>query len=58
MLFTYLYYVDGLLQMKTFTKEQKDEALQWHRKHPDAVSLIGSTPAPEDFDLWFLQEGK
>lgn len=40
--------------MKTFTKEEKDQALDWHRRHPKAVSLIGSGPMPENYVLEFL----
>lgn len=59
MIFVFLYYECGnLLHMKTFAKEQKDEALEWHRKHPEAVFLIGSQPTPKDFVLEFLTENK
>lgn len=54
MLFVFLWEECGVLKMKTFTKEEKDEALDWHRRHPKAVSLIGSGPMPENYILEFL----
>lgn len=54
MIFVFLYYENEVLKMKTFTKEEKDETLKWHRENPHAVSLIGSEPMSEDYILEFL----
>lgn len=54
MIFTFLYYEQEALKMKTFTVSQKEEALEWHRNNPEAVMLLGSKPLSEDYDLEFL----
>ena len=62
MIFVYLFYKwhdelnTNVLHMKTFTLEQKEQALQWHREHPEAVGIIGSTPMPEGYELGVLGE--